>query len=35
MYCPDTTMWTKRKDLKDVYLLTENQATIINVNKLN
>ncbi len=35
MYCPDTTMWTKKKVLKDVYLLTENQATIINVNKLN
>tara|TARA_R100001460_G_scaffold77800_3_gene118727 strand:- start:96 stop:515 length:420 start_codon:yes stop_codon:yes gene_type:complete len=35
MYCPDTTMWTKKKVLKDVYLLTENQATIINLNKLN
>ncbi len=35
MYCPDTTMWTKKKVLKDVYLLEENQATIINVNKLN
>ena len=35
MYCPYTTMWTKKKVLKDVYLLTENQATIINVNKLN
>ena len=35
MYCPDTTMWTKKKVLKDVYLLTENQATIININKMN
>ena len=35
MYCPDTTMWTKKRLLKDVYLLEENQATIINVNKLN
>jgi len=35
MYCPDTTMWTKKKVLKDVYLLAENQATIININKLN
>ena len=35
MYCPDTTMWTKKRIMKDVYLLKENQATIINVNKLN
>ena len=35
MYCPDTTMWTKKRLLKDVYLLEENQATIININKLN
>ena len=35
MYCPDTTRWTKKRMLKDVYLLKENQATIINVNKLN
>lgn len=34
-YCPDTTMWTKKRIMKDVYLLKENQATIINVNKLN
>jgi len=31
-YCPDTTMWTKKRLLKDVYLLTENQASIININ---
>ena len=31
-YCPDTTMWTKKKLLKDVYLLTENDAVIINLN---
>ena len=35
MYCPDTTIWTKKRVLKDVYLLEENQATIININKLN
>lgn len=35
MYCPDTTIWTKKRILKDVYLLKENQATIININKLN
>ena len=31
-YCPDTTMWTKKRLLKDVYLLTENMACIINLN---
>ena len=31
-YCPDTTMWTKKRLLKDVYLLSENQASIININ---
>jgi hypothetical protein len=25
-YCPDTTMWTKKRLLKEVYLLTENMA---------
>ena len=30
-YCPDTTMWTKKRLLKPVYLLEENQATIINI----
>jgi hypothetical protein len=30
-YCPDTTMWTKKRLLKDVYLLSENQASIINI----
>ena len=32
MYCPDTTMWTKRRLKKDVYLLKENQASRININ---
>jgi len=32
-YCPDTTMWTKKRLLKDVYLLTENDAVIINLNE--
>lgn len=31
-YCPDTTMWTKRRIKKDVYLLKENQASRININ---
>jgi len=31
-YCPDTTMWTKKRMLKDVYLLRENQASVININ---
>ena len=31
-YCPDTTMWTKKRLLKDVYLLTENDAVVINLN---
>ena len=32
MYCPDTTMWTKKRLLKPVYLLQENQASKINLN---
>ena len=32
-YCPDTTMWTKKRLLKDVYLLEENDAIRINLNK--
>ena len=32
MYCPDTTLWTKKKVLKPVYLLKENQASRININ---
>tara|TARA_R110002033_G_scaffold12102_1_gene37255 strand:- start:209 stop:625 length:417 start_codon:yes stop_codon:yes gene_type:complete len=32
-YCPDTTMWTKKRLLKDVYLLQEKDASIINFNK--
>ena len=31
-YCPDTTMWTKKRINKDVYLLKENQASRININ---
>ena len=31
-YCPDTTLWTKKRILKPVYLLKENQATKINLN---
>ena len=31
-YCPDTTMWTKKKVLKEVYLLEENGAVVINLN---
>lgn len=31
-YCPDTTMWTKKRLLKDVYLLKENEASRININ---
>ena len=32
MYCPDTTMWTKKRVLKPVYLLKEEDASIININ---
>ena len=32
-YCPDTTMWTKKRLLKEVYLLKENDAVRINLNK--
>ena len=32
MYCPDTTMWTKKRLLKPVYLLTEEQASIVNID---
>lgn len=31
-YCPDTTMWTKKRVLKPVYLLKESKAIIINKN---
>jgi len=30
--CPDTTMWTKKKVDKQIYLLKENQASRININ---
>ncbi len=32
MYCPDTTIWTKKRLLKPVYLLKEEQASRINLN---
>jgi len=31
-YCPDTTMWTRKRVHKDVYLLKENDASRINLN---
>ena len=31
-YCPDTTMWTKKRFLRDVYLIKENEASRININ---
>ena len=33
LYCPDTTMWTKKRLKKKVYLLEDNQASRININK--
>ena len=30
LYCPDTTLWTKKKLLKKVYLLTEDMASIVH-----
>ncbi len=32
-YCPDTTMWTKKRVNKNVYLLKENDAVRINLNE--
>lgn len=32
LYCPDTTLWSKKKRNKTVYLLKEEQAAIINKN---
>ena len=31
-YCPDTTMWTKKRVLKPCYLLSEDDAILINKN---
>jgi len=33
MYCPDTTLWTKNRKNKLVYLLKEDQAALINYNE--
>ena len=30
--CPETSLWNKKKVKKEVYLLKENQASIINLN---
>jgi hypothetical protein len=32
MWCPDTTLWTKKKTLKPCILLHENTASVINKN---
>ena len=32
MYCPDTTLWTKKRKNKKVYLLDESQAVRKNLN---
>lgn len=32
-YCPTTTLWNNKKSNKEVYLLEESQATIINLNE--
>lgn len=34
LYCPSTTLWTNKKIKKPVYLLKENQASIINLNNI-
>ena len=31
MYCPDTTLWTKKKLKKPCYLIPEQKASIINL----
>lgn len=33
MYCPDTTLWTKKKIKKPCYLLNESDAAIKNINQ--
>lgn len=33
MWCPDTTLWTKKKVLKPCYMLKETDAAIINHNE--
>ena len=34
MYCPDTTLWNSKKIKKPCYLLSEENASIINKNSL-
>lgn len=33
MWCPDTTLWTKKRVMKPCYLLKENEATLINLHE--
>ena len=33
LYCPSTTLWSNKKKKKTVYLLKENDASIINLNR--
>jgi len=33
MFCPDTTLWTKKKVKKPCYLLNESDAAIKNINQ--
>lgn len=33
MYCPDASLWTKKKVLKPCYLLSERDASLINLNE--
>ena len=33
LYLPDSSYWTKKKQKKEVYLLDESDASIINLNK--
>ena len=33
-YCPDSSLWTKKKVLKPCYLIDEKDASIININEV-
>ena len=35
LYCPDTTLWTKKRSNKECYLLKESEAHKIHLNKFN